>query len=75
MLRKVNGTAPEDYAKAIPAQTHAPDFDMVAELKAWRLRWLGHVLQYMFECRYFSLSREGYIEHESHEHLHVFEEE
>ena len=45
MLRKVNGTAPEDYAKAIAAQTHAPDFDLVANLKARRLRWLWHVLR------------------------------
>jgi hypothetical protein len=44
MLCKVNGTAPEDYGKAIPEQTHAPDFDLVAKLKA-RLRWLGHVLR------------------------------
>ena len=22
-----------------------PDFDLVAKLKAWWLRWLGHVLQ------------------------------
>ena len=45
MLCKVNGTAPEDYGKAIPEQTHAPDFDLVAKLKARRLRWLGHVLR------------------------------
>jgi hypothetical protein len=32
-------------SKAIPEQTHAPDFDMVAKLKARRLRWLGHVLR------------------------------
>ena len=45
MLCKVNGTAPEDYGKAISEQTHAPDFDLVAKLKARRLRWLGHVLR------------------------------
>jgi hypothetical protein len=45
MLCKVNGTAPEDYAKAIPAQTHTPDFDLVAKLRARRLCWLRHVLR------------------------------
>jgi hypothetical protein len=29
MLCKVNGTAPEDYGKAILEQMHAPDFDLV----------------------------------------------
>jgi hypothetical protein len=38
MLYKVNGTAPEDYGKAISEQMHAPDFDLAAKLKAWRLR-------------------------------------
>ena len=45
MLCKVNGTAPEDYGKAISERTHAPDFDLVAKLKARQLRWLGHVLR------------------------------
>jgi hypothetical protein len=45
MLCKVNGTALEDYGKAITEQTHAPDFDLVAKLKARWLRWLGHVLR------------------------------
>jgi hypothetical protein len=30
---------------AIPAQRHAPDFDLVAKRKAWWLRWLRHVLR------------------------------
>ena len=38
MLCKVNATAPEDYGKTIPAQTPAPDFDLVAKLMARRLR-------------------------------------
>jgi hypothetical protein len=38
MLCKVNSTAPEDYGKAIPEQTHSPDFDLVVKLKAQRLR-------------------------------------
>jgi hypothetical protein len=29
----------------VTEQTHAPDFDLVAKLKARRLRWLGHVLR------------------------------
>jgi hypothetical protein len=45
MLSTANGTASEDYGKAISEQTHAPDFDLVAKLKAWWLRWLGHVLR------------------------------
>jgi hypothetical protein len=45
MLCKINGTAPEDYGKAISEQTHAPDFDLVVKLKARRLRWLRHVLR------------------------------
>jgi hypothetical protein len=45
MLCKATSTVPEDYAKAISAQMHTLDFDMVAKLKALRLPWLEDVMR------------------------------
>ena len=45
LLTRLLGTEYEDFREVVRQQTREPLFDLVAKLRARRLRWLGHTLR------------------------------
>ena len=45
MLTQLMGVDHEDYVDSVRQQIREPVFDLVAKLRARRLRWLGHTVR------------------------------
>jgi hypothetical protein len=45
LLTRLLGTEHENFGEVVRQQTCEPLFDLVAKLRAWWLRWLGHTLR------------------------------